>query len=107
MDTKVEVKIFPQTYEIVAMAQKQWDMECMKQLEPYMQLDTHTMIGSMILHSKMGSGEIKVVTPYAKRRLLEPSKIGSRTGTKRGYNYINRMKADKIEYLKSFLKGIL
>ena len=68
------------------------DSETMRLMEPYMQKDTRTMIGSMDNATDVGSGEIKVDTPYAHMRLHHGPTKGLR-----GPNYFERMKADRLE----------
>lgn len=82
--------------------QAKFDMEVMKQLEPYMQLDTGAMIGSMQLATDVGSGLIRVRTPYARKVYYSRSRIGRTTGILRGPHYFPRMKADRQNYLKRF-----
>lgn len=72
--------------------QKFIDSETMRLMEPYMQLDTHTMIGSMDNATDVGSGEVIVDTPYAHMRLHHGPTKGLR-----GPNYFERMKADRLE----------
>lgn len=69
--------------------QKVIDNEVMRRMEPYMQLDTKTMIDSMQLATEPGSGEIIVDVPYAHMRLHSGPTKGLR-----GPNYFERMKAD-------------
>lgn len=72
--------------------QKFIDSETMRLMEPYMQLDTHTMIGSMDNATDVGNGEVIVDTPYAHMRLHHGPTKGLR-----GPNYFERMKADRLE----------
>ena len=65
------------------------DNEVMRRMEPYMPFDTGMMAHSMITATSVGSGEVKVNTVYAHRRLLQ-----ARTNGLRGPNYFERMKAD-------------
>lgn len=68
------------------------DSEIMRYMEPYMQLDTGMMISSMINSTEVGSGIIRVETPYAHKRLHSGPTKGLR-----GPNYFERMKADHKE----------
>lgn len=72
--------------------QKFIDSETMRLMEPYMQLDTSQMIRSMYSSTDVGSGEVKVDTPYAHMRLHHGPTKGLR-----GPNYFERMKADRLE----------
>lgn len=75
-------------------AQETVDSEVMRYMEPYMQLDSSTMIKSMINTTKIGSGQVKVNTPYSRRVFLSKAPIGRPTGPLRGPNFFERMKAD-------------
>lgn len=94
----------PKTTSRLQVAQKMFDMEIMKQMQPYMQLDTSTMIKSMQLFTEVGSGLIRVHTPYARTVYYSRSRIGRKTGALRGPRYFDRMKADKLPYLHQFVK---
>lgn len=72
--------------------QKFVDSEVMRVMEPYMPFDTGTMVKSMYTATDIGSGEVKVNTPYAHRRLLSARHVGIR-----GPQYFERMKADRLE----------
>lgn len=78
------------------------DTEVMRTLEPYMPLDTGMMVKSMISSTHAGDGEIKVNTPYAARVNYVTGVMG-RNGGLRGRRFFDRMKADKLAYLKAFL----
>lgn len=68
------------------------DSEVMRYMSPYMPLYSGAMINSMIIATVIGSGGVKVNTPYAKRRLKS-----ARVHGLRGPNYFERMKADHRE----------
>lgn len=87
--------------------QAKLDMEVMKQLEPYMQLVTSAMIKSMYLATDVGSGLIRVKTPYARRVHYSRAKIGRPTGPLRGPYYFQRMKADRLTYLHGFAAKVV
>ncbi len=72
--------------------QKFIDSDTMRLMEPYMQLDTSQMIKSMYSSTDVGSGEVKVDTPYAHMRLHHGPTKGLR-----GPNYFERMKADRLD----------
>lgn len=86
--------------------QEKFDMEVMKQMEPYMQLDSGAMIQSMRLSTDVGSGRIRVNTPYATNVYHSKSKVGRKTGRLRGPYYFDRMKADKQAYLQYFITKV-
>lgn len=77
-----------------------FDSEVMRQMTPYMQLVTGAMIHSMTLGTDVGSGEIRVITPYARSVYYSSAPVGRPTGPLRGPYYFERMKADKSNYLK-------
>ncbi|MFV0413869.1 MAG: hypothetical protein ACK5L3_11505 [Oscillospiraceae bacterium] len=87
--------------------QKRLDLEVMKQLEPYMQLDTGAMIMSMRLATIPGSGNVRVNAPYSRKVFYSNSAVGRITGALRGPYYFNRMKADKLAYLRRFVGGVM
>lgn len=86
--------------------QAAFDLEIMKQMEPYMQLDTGMMIASMRTATEVGSGLIRVRTPYARRVYYSKAGIGRTTGALRGPRYFPRMKADKLTYLRNFARKV-
>lgn len=87
--------------------QAKFDMEVMKQMQPYMQLDTGAMIKSMELATEVGSGLIRVRTPYARRVYYSRTRIGRKTGALRGPYYFQRMKSDKQGYFRQFAKKVV
>ncbi len=87
--------------------QAAFDLEIMKQMEPYMQLDTGMMIASMRTATEVGSGLIRVRTPYARRVYYSKAGIGRKTGALRGPRYFPRMKADKQPYLRTFARKVV
>lgn len=87
-------------------AQAMLDSEVMRVLEPYMPLDTGMMIKSMLTSSHPGSGEIHVNTPYAAKVNYVTGVMG-RNGPNRGRLFFDRMKADKLAYLKAFVAKAL
>lgn len=82
------------------------DSEVMRLMEPYMPLDTGTMIRSMQLTTVVGSGEVKVSTPYALAVLRGKGAVGRPTGPLRGPQYFERFKADKLPELKRKLEAV-
>lgn len=77
------------------------DNEVMRLMEPYMPLDTGTMIRSMQLTTVIGSGRVDVNTPYAMAVLRGKSSVGRPTGPLRGPQYFERFKADKLPTLQT------
>lgn len=82
------------------------DSEVMRVMEPYMPLDTGTMIASMQSATHPGSGEIHVNTPYA-AKVNYISGIMGKNGPNRGRRFFDRMKADKLAYFKAFVAKAL
>ena len=87
--------------------QAKLDMEIMKQMQPYMQLDSGAMIKSMELATEVGSGLIRVRTPYARKVYYSKAGVGRKTGALRGPYYFQRMKADKVGYFRNFAKKVV
>lgn len=69
--------------------QKFVDSEVMRNMEKYMPKLSGTMINSMILATRVGSGEVKVNTPYARKVSKK-----ARSNGLRGARFFERMKAD-------------
>lgn len=87
-------------------AQAMLDSEVMRVLEPYMPLDSGMMIASMQTATHPGSGEIHVNTPYA-AKVNYVTGIMGKNGPNRGRRFFDRMKADKLAYLKAFVAKAL
>ncbi len=87
--------------------QARFDQEVMKQMEPYMALDTGAMIASMRVATDVGSGLVRVRTPYARRRYYEPTRLGISRHPRGGPYYFNRMRADKAAYLRNFYAKVV
>ena len=73
------------------------DSEVLRKCQPYVPMDTGMLIRSGILHTKIGSGEVKYRTPYARRWYYIPASFqgGSGKGTEalgRGNYWFERMK---------------
>lgn len=85
--------------------QRRIDSEVMRYMEPYMQMQTGAMIMSMRASSVIGSGEVVVNTPYARRIYYSSAGVGRPTGPQRGPKYFERMKADKKEAILKAAKG--
>lgn len=87
-------------------AQAMLDSEVIRVMEPYMPLDTGMMIASMQTATHPGSGEIIVNTPYA-AKVNYVTGIMGKNGPNRGRRFFDRMKADKLAYLKAFVAKAL
>jgi hypothetical protein len=78
------------------------DSEVLRLSEPFIPLRTGTLIKTGILGTKIGSGEVKWIAPYAKAQYYNPRKPGRETGPLRGGFWFERMKA---VYKKVILDG--
>ena len=87
-------------------AQAMLDSEVMRVMEPYMPLDTGMMIASMQTATHPGSGKIHVNTLYA-AKVNYVTGIMGKNGPNRGRRFFDRMKADKLAYLKAFVAKAL
>lgn len=94
----------PRFTKLLQSSQAKLDQEVMKQMEPYMQLDTAAMIMSMRLSTEVGSGQIDVTAPYSRKVHDSLSKVGRITGPLRGPFFFRRMKADRLTYLLQFAR---
>lgn len=65
------------------------DSEVMRYMQPYMPKRTGAMIESMVTATDVGSGEVVVNTPYAKKVSKK-----ARPNGQRGSSFFERMKAD-------------
>ncbi len=66
------------------------DSEVVRRIQPYIPLDTGELAGSVQRATRVGSGEVIVDTPYARRQNFKnPGGEGLR-----GPHYFDRMKAD-------------
>lgn len=95
----------PRFTKLLQSGQAKLDQEVMKQMEPYMQLDTAAMIMSMRLSTEVGSGKIDVTAPYSRKVHYSLAKVGRITGPLRGPFFFRRMKADRLPYLLQFARG--
>lgn len=66
------------------------DSEVVRRMEPYTPFLTGALIKSATAHTKIGSGEVKSVTPYAKRQYY-----GNKGSGRRGKMWFERMKANE------------
>ena len=75
------------------------DSEVLRLSEPYIPLDTSMLIKSGILGTRIGSGTVKWIAPYAKAQYYKAGKVGSQTGALRGSQWFERMKQVKIRQI--------
>jgi hypothetical protein len=79
-------------------AQKFVDSEVLRLSEPYIPLKTSMLIKSGILGTKVGSGLVQWIAPYAKRQYYKGRQPGtSATGALRGRLWFERMKAASLK----------
>lgn len=79
------------------------DSEVLRRCEPYVPFKSGTLRNSGPLHTVIGSGKVKWVTPYARPQYYRKRKtVGSRTGALRGPYWFARMKA---VHKKSIISG--
>ena len=76
------------------------DSECLKLCEPFVPKDAGNLIESGIIHTKIGSGEVRYSTPYARRWYYMPAAF--QEAPERGNYWFDRMKA---QYRDQILKG--
>ncbi len=80
------------------------DSEVLRLSEPYIPLKTSMLIKSGILGTKIGSGLVQWIAPYAKRQYYKGRLPGtSATGALRGRLWFERMKAASM---KTILIGV-
>lgn len=85
-------------------AQKFIDSEVLRLSDPYIPKDTGMLIRSGTLHTRIGSGKVRYVTPYAanvyyNNRGRGRNGMNSAGGGKRGRLWFERMKADKKDQI--------
>lgn len=73
-------------------AQKFVDSEVLRLCDEYIPLLTGMLIKSGILGTKVGSGTVQWIAPYAKAQYYSARKPGSQTGPKRGPFWFERGK---------------
>ncbi len=66
------------------------DSECLRLCEPKVPKDTGALIQSGIANTKIGSGQIKYITPYARRWYYMPASF--QDAPERGNYWFERMK---------------
>lgn len=70
--------------------QKYIDSEVLRLCRPYVPMDAGTLISSGILATKLGSGEVKYNTPYARKWYYRPANFSG--APMRGNHWFERMK---------------
>ena len=76
------------------------DTQCLQLCEPKIPKDTGMLINSGIIHTTIGSGEVKWSTPYARRWYYMPANF--QEAPERGNYWFDRMKA---QYKDKILEG--
>lgn len=77
------------------------DSECLRLCERKIPKDTGALIQSGIINTKIGSGQVKWRTPYARRLYYHPE-YNFDQSPERGAYWFDRM---KTQYKKQILKG--
>ena len=72
-------------------AQKYVDSEVLRRCDPYIPKDTGELIRSGIRETRVGSGQVKYRTPYARRWYYEHARFQG--APMRGNHWFERMKA--------------
>lgn len=85
--------------EVGGKVQKFIDSEVLRVTDPYVPLDSSDLKKSGTKHTKIGSGDVRYVTPYARRQYYENKGSGLR-----GSKWFDRSKADNK---KAILNGAL
>jgi len=80
-------------------AQKILDSEILRGTDPYIPLRTGVLIKSGILGTKIGSGLVQWIAPYAKAQYFKARPVGSETGPLRGPFWFERWKRGHGETL--------
>lgn len=76
------------------------DTQCLQLCEPLIPKDTGALINSGIINTRIGSGEVKWSTPYARRWYYMPASFQG--APQRGNYWFDRMKA---QYKGKILDG--
>lgn len=82
-------------------AQQYVDSETLRRNAPYMPKITGTLIRTGTLGTRIGSGEVRYVAPYARRQYYDTAQTRS-YDPKRGGKWFERM---KIDHKDSILRG--
>lgn len=96
-DVEVKINIEPAVKRIrsnISKAQKHLDEAVLKESEPYTPKLTGRLIRSSVENTETGGGSVVWKTPYARIRYYTPGKIGSQTGPRRGFRWVDRMLVD-------------
>ena len=89
-----QVLIASRGIEVGGRVQKFVDSEVLRLTDPYVPKDVGTLKGSGTRSTKIGSGEVKYSTPYARRQYFENKGSGLR-----GKRWFHRSKADNKEQI--------
>lgn len=77
--------------------QKFIDQTVVRHMDPYVPLKTGVLKKSVILGSRMGSGELVYIAPYSRPRYYIPGRLeGRNPRSKRGSKWADRMMADRL-----------
>lgn len=90
----------PEMTERIRSVQEFVDSECLRLCDPLVPKDTGILKQSGIMHTQIGSGEVKYRTPYARRWYYMPASFSE--APERGNYWFERMKA---QYKQQILAG--
>ena len=81
--------------------QKFIDNTVVRHMDPYVPMRTGILKKSVILGSRMGSGELVYIAPYSRRRYYTRGRLeGRNPRSKRGSEWCRRMKADRMPQIE-------
>lgn len=90
--------------ETAGKVQRFIDSEVMRVTDPYVPFDSGTLKSSAIRHTKVGSGNVRYRTPYA-RRMYYGTHFNFQGAPMRGAKWFDRMKANhKRDILRGAIK---
>lgn len=105
VELRFNANFHPKWKKHYAAAQQFIDSEVLKRCDPYTPFLTGTLIRSGLLGTELGSGKVKWIVPYARKRYYTPAK---HEAGRRGAFWFERWKAaggaQLIRDAKAFLK---
>lgn len=88
-------------------AQARFDEEVIKVTEPYVPIKSSLLRRSAAMASKIGSGQIVYATPYAAAQYYKTADTRAYNEPKAGGHWGDRMKADNLNHLANFARGMV
>ncbi len=80
------------------------DSEVIRRCDRRVPVDSHALRKSAKIHSEIGSGEVRYVTPYAKREYYENTGASQHEPLRKGLWFLNMKNAEKDEILEGARK---